>query len=234
MRVAVAAVRAVLRGWFARWGLPDQIRLDNGHPWGSASDLPPDLVLWLLGLGVGPVWNAPGHKQGNAVVERGHGVCQRWVEPATCRDIAELQARLDHVTALQRERYPYRDGASRLAVCPELAHSGRAYDPAAEAARWDERRAWAWLGERVLHRRVDKVGRVSVANRALGVGRAWAGQAVTVRLAVVDGAPVWRIRDAQGAVLRQHPAPELGRERILALAVSRRPQRGKPSAQHEA
>lgn len=224
----------MLRGWFARWGLPGQLRLDNGHPWGSASDFPPDLALWLLGLGVDLVWNAPGHKQGNAVIERGHGVCQRWVEAHTCPGRDALQARLDHVTAVQRERYPYRGGASRLAACPDLAHSGRAYDPAAEARQWDERRVWAWLGERVLHRRVDKVGRISLANRALGVGRARAGQAVTARLALVDGAPVWRIRDAQGALLRQHPAPELARERILALAVSHRPQRGKPSAQQEA
>lgn len=81
---------------------------------------------------------------------------------------------------------------------------------------------------------MDQVGRISLANRPLGVDRAWAGQTVTVRLALDGGAPVWRIRDAPGASLRQHPAPELGRDRLLALDVSRRPQRGKPSVQHEA
>jgi len=229
MHVAADAVRAVLRRWFAQWGLPDQMRLDNGHPWGSCSDLPPDLVLWLLGLGVAPVWNPPGHKQGNAVIERDHGVCQRWVEPATCQRAQDLQARLDWASAMQRERYPYREGRSRLAACPGLAHSGRPYDPTQEAQQFDERRVWTWLETRVLVRRVDKVGRISVANRPLGVGRAWAGQPVTVRLAVADAAPVWRIRDGQGHLLRQHPAPELGRDRILALAVSHRPHPGQPS-----
>jgi hypothetical protein len=233
MAVDIAAVRAILRAWFAQWGLPDQIRLDNGFPWGSFSGFPPDLALWLLGLGIGLVWNRPGHKQGNAVIERAHGVCQRWVDAASCVDAAELQARLDYVTALQRERYPYRDGCSRLVACPALAAGGRSYDPQQEARQWDERRVWDWLAQRVLVRRVDQVGRISLANRALGVGRAWAGQTVTVRLGLHDDAPVWHIRDAQGQLLRMHPAPELSRDRILALHVSHRSHPAKPSVRRE-
>ena len=115
MHVAVPEVRTVLRGWFARWGVPDELRLDNGHPWGSCSAVPPDLALWLLGLGIGLVWNRPCHKQGNAVIERAHGVCQRWAEAATCQSRDELQARLDHLMTLQREPDPDRAGQSRLA-----------------------------------------------------------------------------------------------------------------------
>lgn len=219
----------MLRTWFAQWGLPQQLRVDNGTPWGSWSELPPDLALWLLGLGIGMVWNRPRHSQGNAVIERAHGVCQRWVEPATCPSVAVLQARLDWATALQRERYPALAGQSRLAAFPALAAGGRPYDPDQEAAQWDERRVWAWLGERVWGRRVDQVGRISLANRAVGVGRRWAGTEVTVRLVVPNHAPSWLIRDAHGTLLRQHPAPELGRERILALDVSHRRHPAKPS-----
>ena len=231
MAVDRRAVQRGLRQWFARWGLPDELRFDNGHPWGSFSDFPPDLALWLLGLGIGLVWNRPRHKRGNAVVERAHGVCQRWAEPATCPNRDELQARLDHLTTLQRERLPYRDGQSRVMHYPTLAAGGRPYDPAREEEQWDERRVWAFLAQQVLVRRVDQVGRISLANRALGAGRTWAGREVTVRLAVQDGAPVWCIRDAHGTLLRQHPAPELRRERILALEVSHRPV--KPSVHQE-
>jgi transposase InsO family protein len=222
MQVAVDEVQRVLRAWFAQWGLPAELRLDHGFPWGSFSALPPDLALWLLGLGIALHWNRPRHKQGNAIVERAHGVCQRWVEAATCQTAAELQARLDYLTTLQRERYPHHDAPNRLAAYPALVHSGRPYDPAQEAAQWDERRVWRFLAQRVVPRRVDRVGRISLANRVLGVGRAWAGQEVMVRLAVVDETPLWQIRDARGTLLHQHPAPELHRERILALAVSRR------------
>lgn len=215
-------VQAVLRRWFRAWGLPDQLRLDNGQPWGGWSDIPPDLALWLLGFGLGLHWNRPQHKQGNAVIERGHGVCQRWVEPHTCATAAAVQARLDYFITIQRERYPAIQGQSRLAAYPLLAAGGRPYDPAQEAAVWDEHRVWAVLEPRVWVRRVDKAGRISLLGRALPVGKAWARQEVTVRLVVHDDAPHWQIRDGRGGLLRQHPAAELHRERLLALDVSRR------------
>jgi len=222
-------VRDVPRTWFAQWGLPTARRLDHGFPWGSGHDLPPALALWLLGLGIALVGHRPRHKHGHAVIERAHGVCQRWVEPGTCQRPDERQARLDSVTTLQRERYPLRAEQSRLALYPALATGGRPDDPATAEIQWDERRVWAFLAQQVFPRRVDKVGRISLANRAVGVGRAWAGTTVTVRRALAAGAPVWRIRDGQGQDLRQQPVPALSRERILALDVSHhRPERRRP------
>jgi hypothetical protein len=230
-------VQAVLRHWFTVWGLPGALRLDNGQPWGGWSDVPPDLALWLLGYGLDLHWNRPRHKQGNAVIERGHGVCQQWAEAHACQSLADLQARLDYFTTLQRERYPAINGQSRLAAFPALATGGRPYDPTQDAVLWDAQRVWAVLGERVWVRRVDKVGRISLLNRPVGVGNAWARQAVTVTLQVHDDAPYWVIRDAQGQLLRQHPAPALSRERLLALDVSHRrprpPQPAKPRRRKE-
>jgi hypothetical protein len=213
-------VQAVIEGWLIQWGVPAEMRVDNGAPWGAAGkDFPPDLALWLVGWDIRLRWNRPRHKQGNAVVERAHGVLKRWAEPETCPSAAELQARLDALTTLQRERYPVCAGQSRRERYPALAAGGRPCDP---ATAWDERRVWAWLGQQVWRRRVDQNGRLSVAHGTLGVGRAWARQEVTVRLIVQNGAPVWRIHDPQGQPIRQHPAPELSRERILTLAVSAR------------
>jgi hypothetical protein len=45
------AKRADGRHAFARWGLPERIRVANSHPGGSANDLPPGLALWLIGWG---------------------------------------------------------------------------------------------------------------------------------------------------------------------------------------
>jgi hypothetical protein len=215
-------VQEGLRGLFARWGLPGEIRIDNGTPWGSWADLPPELALWLIGLDIDLIWNRPRHSTDNAVIERAHGVCQRWIEPHACPDLATLQERLDQFTALQRETYPAIAGQSRLAAYPALAHSGRPYDPTTEAARWDERRVWTWLGERVWTRRVDQVGRISLYNRAVGVGRAWAGTEVTVQVVARGRRPCWVIRAADGTVIREQPAPELRRGRIRSLTVTHR------------
>lgn len=228
----------MLRDWFAQWGLPRQLRVDTGAPWGGWRAFPPDLAWWLLGLGIAIIWNRPRHKQGTAVIERAHGVCQRWVEAKTCPSAAVLQARLDWATTLQRERYPAIAGQRRLAAYPALAAGGHPYDPTQEAAQWEERRVWDWLAPEVWTRRVDKVGRISLAGRPLTVGKRYARQDVVVRLIVLADAPYWSIRDAAGQVLRQHPAPELSRDRIIALEVSqrrstRRPAPAKPSVHPE-
>ncbi len=39
-----AVVQAMLRRVFQRWGLPDRLRVDNGHPWGAQNDLPTELA----------------------------------------------------------------------------------------------------------------------------------------------------------------------------------------------
>jgi hypothetical protein len=45
----------MFRQVFVRWGLPDRVRVDNGYPWGTPRDLPSELALWLIGLGVEPI-----------------------------------------------------------------------------------------------------------------------------------------------------------------------------------
>jgi hypothetical protein len=226
-------VQAALRGAFAAWGRPDRLRVDNGAPWGAAGgDLPTDLELWLWGLDVAVVHNRPRRCTENGRVERAHGVLARWAEPAACASAAALQTALSAASAVQRARYPALRGRSRQAAFPALAAGGRPYDPADEARLFDEHRVWDRLAKRAWRRRVDKVGRISLYNRSLRVGRRWARQEVEVGF---DAAAVaWVIRDAAGTLVRAHPAPELRRERILALAVTHRrpprPHRGKRHA----
>lgn len=225
-------MQAVLRAWFARWGLPAALRVDKGPPWGSGHDLPPDLALWRLGLDLAVVWNRPRQSTDNAVIERAHGVCQRWVEPATCAELAALQARLDHFTTVQREAYPLPTGRSRWLTYPALATGGRPDDPTAEGAPWDVTRVWTALQTAVQTRRVDKVGRISLDNRAVGVGRAWAGTSVTVQLDRHGRRPVWVIRAADGTRIREQPAPELRRGRIRRLTVAQRRVRRPAGSKH--
>ena len=155
-----------LRQAFARWGLPGQLRVDNGAPWGSKGDLPTDLALWLLGLGIDLHWNRPGQATDNAVVERGHGVGANWAEPQAHPSAAALERRLAAMDRIQREEYPSIGRRSRLEAYPALAHSGRPYRPAGERRQWSL--------PRVLDYLAGLVGR---------------GRLVGLQLAKVDGQP---------------------------------------------
>jgi hypothetical protein len=189
-------------------------------PWGAPGDLPSDLALWLIGLGVAVHHNRPRRCQENGIVERSHGVLGTWAEPARCADAAALQTALTAACRVQREQYPALRGQTRATAYPALMAGGRPYDPMHEATLFDERRVWTFLGGKRWTRRVDKVGRISVYNRALGVGKRWKGQMVTLQFdtTTVD----WVVRDDHGTELTRHAAPELHRERILALDVAHR------------
>src|SRR3989442_7242466 len=104
-QVPVRTVQATLRAAFGRWGRPQRFRVDNGTPWGSWSDLPTDLALWLVGLDIGMIWNHPRTPQENGVVERSQGTGKRWAEPRACTSVEDLQARLTTMDQIQREDY---------------------------------------------------------------------------------------------------------------------------------
>jgi len=217
-------VQARLRRGFARWGRPGRLRVDNGFPWGSKGDLPTDLALWLIGLGLDVLWNPPRRPQRNGVVERAQGTGRRWSEPGTCDGPEELEARFVELDRLQREEYPWAGGRSRLEACPDLRHSGRPYTVAWERAHWDLARVWEHLAGYAVPRKVNPKGMVSVYNRDYYVGRRHRGQTVYVTFDPQAGE--WVAVDAQDRQLRRWPAPELTRQRIVRLEVThRRPPR---------
>lgn len=218
--VAAAAVQQQLRAALGRWGLPRRLRVDNGQPWGSWSDLPPALALWLIGLGVEMRWNDPRRPQQNGVVERAQGTAKRWAEPHVCQTVAQLQARLDADDRLQRERYPLAGGQSRWQLFPGLAHSGRGYREAGEARRWDLGRVREHLAGYAVPRRVDGQGKVSVYNRNLYVGVAQGGKDVWVQFDPEQGQ--WLIHDRAGRQLRSVPAPEISAASIRGLQLAGR------------
>jgi hypothetical protein len=212
-------VQDVLRQAFTRWGRPLTFRVDNGGPWGAAGDLPPDLALWLLGLGIDVHWNDPHAPEQNGVVERSQGTGKRWAEPGQCATAAELQQRLQERDAIQREVYPSLQGQSRAAAFPTLKHSGRRYSRAWERRAWDQQRVLEHLAGYAVPRRVDKNGDVSLYHRPHYVGCMHRGKRVYV---MVDPQRAeWLFVDEQGRQLRSQPAVELGPERIRSLTVSK-------------
>src|SRR5437868_2864951 len=135
MEVPAARTVDALRTAFERWGLPGRIRVDNGYPWMSTGDLPTELGLWLLGLGVELTANPPRRPQDNGAVEGAQGIGKRWAEPPRRATAAELQRRLNEMDEHQRDWFPD-EAHSRSRLFPALAHSGRPYRRGGEAALW--------------------------------------------------------------------------------------------------
>jgi hypothetical protein len=212
---------------FCYWGLPERLRLDNGHPWGTASDLPCELALWLAGLGVVPAWNPARQPWLNPKVERNNGVTQQWVEIASCPDHATLKERLAWACRLQRERYPALAGRTRLETYPELTHIRCPYSVESEPTLWQLSRVDAFLAGRSWTRRADRYGSIWLYNRGHCLGKAHAGK--EVRVGFDPATRHWVVSDApSGEPLVRLIAHELSRERILSLNVSHhRPSRTK-------
>jgi hypothetical protein len=209
-----------LRRTFTQWGLPRCLRVDNGHPWGSWSDLPRDLALWVIGLGITVSWNHPRCPEENGVVERTNGVTEGWVEPSRCADARQLRDRLVWAVQIQRAVYPAIRGRSRLEAYPQLLTPPRPYRPEHEAALWDEQRVYAFLASQVWTRRADRVGQIWLYNRGYMTVAQCKGCDVTVRFD--PQAREWVILDVRGQEVRRHPAVQLTRERIIALDVTHR------------
>jgi hypothetical protein len=197
--------------------------VDNGVPWGSPGDLPTDLALWLIGLGIEMLWNPPRRPQDNGVVERSQGTAKRWAEPQACAGAAELQGRLEEMDGIQRQEYPAVQGRSRLEAFPQLADSGRAYCRSWERSHWSLGAVASHLAGYAVRRRVSKTGTVSLYNRNHYVGKPYEGKMVHVMFDPESFE--WIIADEAGRQLRSRAATEIGRETILGLIVTHRRRR---------
>jgi transposase InsO family protein len=214
--VPASQTQAFLREWFTRWGMPGQLRVDNGSPWGSSDDLPTPLALWLVGLGIVMHWNDPGSPQQNGVVERSMGTLKRWSEPRSCRSVAQWQERLDYEERLYREEYPLPSGATRWQQWPGLRHSGRPYSSAWEKKHWSLPAAIEHLANYTLQRKVSSSGHLSLFNRSYHVGKVLTGRVVNVCL---DPQRVeWVVLDRQSAAqLRSIAAETVNRKNIVEM-----------------
>jgi transposase InsO family protein len=229
--VPARETQTTLRRCFARRGLPQRIRVDNGMPWRSKGDLPTGLELWLAGLGVEVRANPPRRPQDNGVVERSQGTGKRWAEPHQAASAADLQTNLDAMDRRQRESYPYHGRASRLSAHPDLEHSGRSYDESQEEPGWSLEKARDLLAGFVVPRRVDRSGMASVYNRNYYVGKAYAEQVVHVRYDPQQ--QLWLFQDREGHQLNRQKVSEINATNIRGLMEIERRVRSKKTGEEQ-
>jgi transposase-like protein len=208
------------------WGKPRALSVDGGvHFLGRPQrQFPSRLELFCAGLGVAVVPIRPGRPTDHGAVERQHALCDAVLLGPAYADLAAAQAALDAHVALLNARFPSRaracGGRAPLEAHPAARHSGRPYDPAREWRDFDLKAVDDLLAGWTWHRRVGaKTGQFSFADRNVSVGKAWAGQAVTLRFdpkdrQVVVYAPGTRPKEV-GPELKRFHCAAFDKETIL-------------------
>ncbi len=176
------------------------------------------LALWLIGLGIGLIYNRLRHPQENGAVERFHALVEPWGEPEQCPNFAAWQERLAWLSRTQRERYPAVGKQSRIEAFPDLVTVARPYDPLKEAQHWDLERVKTYLAQGLWNRRVDQAGRITLYHIPYRVSRALRGQRVFVGFDPPTSS--WVVQDRTGREIRRHVAREITAETIMNLEVT--------------
>jgi hypothetical protein len=203
------------RAVFAEWGMPEIVRVDNGAPWGSWSDLPPVLALWIIGLGIQMHWNHPRCPEENAVIERSQGLAQAWAEPGQCQTVRQFQNRVNREDRVQREQYPSINKLPRITAYPELKHSGRHYSTTWEHRHWNWNLVLTHLAGYAVQRQVDCSGKIGLYSGKLYVGTMHKGEKVHVQF---DPERIeWLVSNTQGQQLRTVPAGEMKAHAVRTL-----------------
>jgi hypothetical protein len=164
---------------FRQYGLPVQMLMDNGSPWGDSGGQPWTIVTsWLVRLGIRVAHTRPHHPQTQGKDERFH----RTLKAEVLRDRSHLD-----LSACQREFDPWREIYNR-----ERPHEALGMKVPASRYRLSERSYPEELpsieyGSELEVRRVQSSGLMRFQGYEVRIGKAFTGQPVGLRPTVIDG-----------------------------------------------
>ncbi len=175
-----STVTAELKAIFRRYGLPQQMLMDNGSPWGSchAEHRYTALEVWLMTLGIAVIHGRPYHPQTQGKDERFHRtLAAEAIGRRYFADLADCQRRFDHWRIVYNTERPHE--------AIDLATPIARYRPSERP--FPEKLEPFDYGAGAVLRRVDGEGRLHFRSHTLKLGRAFIGEQVAVRPAVLDG-----------------------------------------------
>ena len=166
---AAPTVQAQLTAIFRQSGLPEQMLMDNGSPWGDVQSRYTAFELWLLGLGIRVSHSRPYHPQTQGKDERLHRTLKaELLSRTTFGSIADCQAGFDGWRAVYNLERPHEALGLRTPVT-RYCSSSRAFPETLPALRFPPGAAI---------RKVDANGIISFQGRRFRVGKAFRRQAV--------------------------------------------------------
>jgi transposase InsO family protein len=174
-----STVMAELVTMFRQYGLPVQMMMDNGSPWGDPGGQPWTIVTsWLVRLGIRVSHIRPHHPQTQGKDERFH----RTLKAEVLRDRSHLD-----LSACQRDFDPWRDIYNR-----ERPHEGIGMNVPASRYRLSERRYPEELplieyGTELEVRHVQSTGLMRFKGYEVRIGKAFRGQPVGLRPTTTEG-----------------------------------------------
>lgn len=172
-------VRGCLEKTFGEYGLPEQILVDNGPPWGNDRDHPyTQLTVWMMRLGIRVIHGRPYHPQTQGKVERFHRTLDdELLKVETFRDLEHCQRRFDE----WREMYNCERPHEALGMKVPSSRHRVSERPFPEKLPPIEYR----LGDCV--RKVQAGGRIQYLGKTFKVGRAFRGYPIALRPTAQDG-----------------------------------------------
>jgi len=184
-------VRKSFESLFARYGLPQAIRSDNGSPFASSQSVwgLSRLSAWWMALGIELERSRPGHPQDNAAHERMHRDIGLELEAMDRGD----QASLDLWRQEYNEQRPHQALGMRY-PSEVYQKSKRQYQPVKQLQY-----------DRMASRKVRSSGAISWNDRALLISKSLAGWNVGLQSDIQGEIEVWFARLLLGWI-----EPELG------------------------
>jgi len=172
-------VQQHLKEAFRCFGLPNQILVDNGSPWGLDAEHPYTRVtVWLMRLGIGVIHSRSYHPQTLGKDERFHRTLNAEVlKYFVHMDMEVCQKRFDKWRELYNTERPH-EALDMAVPASRYRLSARSFPETLPPIEY---------GPDEHVRKVQDGGKISYRNREYGLPRAFRGQRVALRPTQLDG-----------------------------------------------